>query len=63
MARRSATESAAILEACRALSLTDEALKDGRAVLLRIVARLTAIVKRPGSGGVLAILGRGAWLE
>jgi four helix bundle protein len=50
MARRSATESAAILDACRALSLTDDALEAGRAVLLRLVAMLTAIVKRSGSG-------------
>lgn len=52
MARRSATESAAILDACRALSLaTDEAPQTGRALLLRIVAMLTAmVVKRSGSG-------------
>jgi len=50
MARRSATESAAILDACRALSLTAEATEAGRSVLLRIVAMLTAIVKRSGSG-------------
>ena len=52
IARRSATESAAILDACRALSLTtDEAPHAGRVVLLRIVAMLTAmVVKRSGSG-------------
>jgi four helix bundle protein len=51
MARRSATESAAILDACRALSLAaDGSLEAGRAVLLRIVAMLTAMVKRSGSG-------------
>ena len=51
MARRSATESAAILDACRALALTPDASPDaGRAVLLRIVAMLTAMVKRSGSG-------------
>ena len=49
LARRSATESAAILDACRALSLTDNS-EIGRSVLLRIVAMLTAIVKRSGSG-------------
>ena len=52
MARRSATESAAILDACRALSLTtDDGPQPGRVVLLRIVAMLTAmVVKRSGSG-------------
>ena len=51
MARRSATESAAILDACRALSLTTSPSSEaGRAILLRIVAMLTAMVKRSGSG-------------
>jgi four helix bundle protein len=51
MARRSATESAAILDACRALSLTTEPSSPAaRAVLLRIVAMLTAMVKSSGSG-------------
>ena len=52
MARRSATESAAILDACRVLSLSaDEATQNGRALLLRIVAMLTAmVVKLSGSG-------------
>ena len=51
MARRSATESAAILDACRALSLTnDGSASAGRAILLRIVAMLTVMVKRSGSG-------------
>jgi len=51
MARRSATESAAILDACRALSLTTAPSSEaGRAVLLRIVAMLTAMVKKSGSG-------------
>jgi four helix bundle protein len=50
MTRRSATESAAILDACRALSLTDASLAESRAVLLRIVAMLTAIATRSGSG-------------
>ena len=51
MARRSATESAAVLDACRALSLTTAPSYDtGRGVLLRIVAMLTAMVKRSGSG-------------
>ena len=52
MARRSATEAAAILDACRTLSLTDEASSQaGRVLLLRIVAMLTAmVVKISGSG-------------
>ena len=51
MARRSATESAAIFDACRVLSLTTEpASQAGRAILLRIVAMLTAMVKKSGSG-------------
>ena len=46
-ARRSATESAAILDACRVLSLTsDESPQASRIVLLRIVAMLTAMAKR-----------------
>src|SRR5450432_1334217 len=51
MARRSATESAAILDGCRALSLTTDESPTARAVLLRIVAMLTAmVVKISGSG-------------
>jgi four helix bundle protein len=51
MARRSATESAAILDGCRVLSLTTDESPTGRAVLLRIVAMLTAmVVKLSGSG-------------
>jgi four helix bundle protein len=51
MARRSATESAAIFDACRILSLTTEpSAQAGRAILLRIVAMLTAMVKKSGSG-------------
>jgi four helix bundle protein len=51
MARRSATESAAILDGCRVLSLTTDESPAGRAVLLRIVAMLTAmVVKLSGSG-------------
>ena len=50
IARRSATASAAIFDACRVLSLTTEASSQaGRAVLLRIVAMLTAMVKKSGS--------------
>ena len=51
MARRSATESAAILDACRVLCLTNDESPTGRALLLRIVAMLTAmVVKISGSG-------------
>jgi four helix bundle protein len=51
MARRSATASAAIFDACRILSLTTEpSAQAGRAILLRIVAMLTAMVKKSGSG-------------
>ena len=52
MARRSATESAAILDACRVLGLIDEAAsQNGRGLLLRVVAMLTAmVVKISGSG-------------
>jgi len=54
IARRSATECAAILDVCRATNLANtEALSSGRTLLLRIVAMLTAMVLRlndPGSG-------------
>ena len=52
MARRWATESAAILDACRVLVLADEASsQSGRGLLLRVVAMLTAmVVKISGSG-------------
>jgi len=52
MARRSATESAAILDACRVLALIDETVSQtGRGLLLRVVAMLTAmVVKISGSG-------------
>jgi len=52
IARRSATESAAILDACRLLSLIDvNQSQQGRALLLRVVAMLTAmVVKLSGSG-------------
>ncbi|HEY4177788.1 MAG TPA: hypothetical protein VGM90_13170 [Kofleriaceae bacterium] len=52
MARRSATESAAILDAYRVLALADETTsRNGRSLLLRVVAMLTAmVVKIAGSG-------------
>ena len=47
MARRSGTECAAILHACRALNLTDEAAADpARQVLDRIVAMLTVMARK-----------------
>ena len=54
MARRSATESAAILDACCCLKLHDpDHLQRGRELLVRIAAMLTAMVlrlKESGSG-------------
>ena len=47
MARRSATESAAVLDVCRCLKLVaDERYSSGREYLLRIVAMLTSMVLR-----------------
>ena len=62
-ARRSATESAAIIDALAALELTAESLRTcGRGLLLRIVAMLTAMVlKISGSGsGHIRALGSGS---
>ena len=52
MARRSATECAAILDACRLLSLIGvDQSRQGRELLLRVVAMLTAmVVKLSGAG-------------
>jgi four helix bundle protein len=51
MARRSATECAAILDACRLLKLVDpRRCESGRALLWRIVAMLTAMARpKPGA--------------
>ena len=50
MARRSATESAAILDVCRETKLGGAELVSGvRVLLLRVVAMLTAMVLRLGS--------------
>lgn len=47
MAKRSATECAAVLDACRRLGLADEAsLDSGRELLLRIVSMLTRLIRR-----------------
>jgi four helix bundle protein len=52
IARRSGTESAAILDAARGLALSSAALLDrGRALLLRITAMLTAMVLKLGPSG------------
>jgi four helix bundle protein len=52
MARRSATECAAILDASRVLKLSpDVLLATGRGLLARIVAMLTAMVLRLGESG------------
>ena len=52
MALRSATESAAILDVCRCLRLTDDSrLTAGRDLLLRIVAMLTRLTKVEGESG------------
>jgi four helix bundle protein len=62
-ARRSATESAAIIDALTALELADEPMRAGaRGLLVRIVAMLTAMVlKLPGSGsGHFRALGSGS---
>ena len=64
-ARRSATESAAIIDALAVLELTDESLRTcGQGLLLRIVAMLTAMVlKISGSGsgsGHFRALGSGS---
>ena len=51
IARRSATESAAILDACRLLMLgEDSALREGRVLLLRIVSMLVALARNTGPG-------------
>ena len=52
MAKRSATESAAILDVCRCLALLDESLfQRGRDLLLRIVAMLTKMARRSPESG------------
>ena len=52
MARRSATESSAILDVCRAMNLAKvELLSKGRALLLRVVAMLTPMVLRLNESG------------
>src|ERR1041385_6795473 len=54
MARRSGTECVAILDACRALKVTEDSiLRQGRELLHRVVSMLTVMVVRlsePGTG-------------
>jgi four helix bundle protein len=60
MARRSATECAAILDACRLLSLIEaDPSGQGRELLLRIVAMLTAMVVKISGAGAGAGSGAG----
>jgi len=55
MALRSATECAAILDICRRLDLADaENARQGRELLLRIVAMLTRMVQKSAGRGRLA---------
>jgi four helix bundle protein len=64
MARRSATECAAILDGCRALRLLPaESLAAGRSLLWRIVAMLTAMALRHGRPGAEAEAGTEAGSE
>jgi four helix bundle protein len=52
IARRSATESAAILDVCRRLELgSPDAMQTGRQFLLRVVAMLTGLVVRNSESG------------
>ena len=52
MAKRSATESAAILDVCRCLALVDDSLfQQGRDLLLRIVAMLITLARRSAASG------------
>ena len=60
MARRSATECAAILHVCQRLSLIDPTrYATGRELLLRIVAMLVQIVRRTGESGTGSGTGSG----
>ena len=52
MAKRSATESAAILDVCRRLTLIDDAsCHRGRELLLRSVSTLITIIRRDARAG------------
>jgi four helix bundle protein len=58
MARRSATESAAILHVCQRLKLVDESRHTAaRGLLLRIVSMLVQMVRRLGKAGTASLPG------
>ena len=60
MAKRSATECAAILDVCSKLELAEkDAVNTGRELLLRIVAMLTQIVRRREEAGTGSGTGSG----
>ena len=66
MARRSATECAAVLDACGILQLcAQEPVTKGRSLLLRIVALLTAMVRnlRDSASGSGSVSGSGSTSE
>ena len=57
IAKRSTTESAAILDVCSRLGLSDrEKIEQGRALLLRIVAMLTRLVRSDADAGADAVV-------
>jgi four helix bundle protein len=61
MARRSATECAAVLDICRCLKLSEpEIILSGRSMLLRIVAMLVSLVKVMGPSDQRKRSGRGS---
>lgn len=61
MAKRSATECAAILHVCQRLNLIEDApYRTGRELLLRIVAMLVQMVRRTGETGSGTGAGTGA---
>jgi four helix bundle protein len=61
IARRSATESAAIVDACRTLRLADLTTENtARELLLRIAAMLTAMVLRLDQSGSRSRSGSGS---
>jgi hypothetical protein len=64
MARRSATECAAILDICRRLEMIEtENYEAGRKVLLRIVSRLIQMARQPKRSGTGRKHGRGPALD
>ena len=61
MAKRSATECAAILDICSRIRLSqDSVLASGRDLLLRIVAMLIQMIRRMATSGTGAGTGTGA---